>query len=74
MGYELMKHLPAVDLQEAASILEDQALWFGKITEIGERHRVAKGTVRSLLKKAAEAGDEEAKALIDAGILELTAY
>jgi hypothetical protein len=62
---DLMKDCTAHDLREAITILEDQALWAGKLSEIGERHHASDDeSIRDVLIRAAAAGDEEAKALI----------
>src|SRR5258706_2604148 len=71
----LMKDCTAHDLREAITILEDQALWAGKLSEIGERHHASDDeSIRDVLIRAAAAGDEEAKALIACDLLELKMY
>jgi hypothetical protein len=71
---DLMKDCTAHDLREAIAILEDQALWAGKLSEIGERHHASDDeSIRDVLIRAAAAGDEDAKALI-ACDLELKMY
>jgi hypothetical protein len=74
-AYNLMHDCTAHDLQEAASILEDQALLAGKLKGIGERHHArARESTRDVLVRASAAGDEEAKVLIACGLLEQKAY
>jgi hypothetical protein len=74
-AYDLMKHCTARDLFEACDILEDQALWRGKLKEIGERHHPsANESMHDILTRAAAAGDEEAKALIACGLLDQKVY
>ncbi len=70
---DLMKDCTAHDLREAITILEDQALWAGKLSEIGERASDDE-SIRDVLIRAAAAGDEEAKALIACDLLELKMY
>jgi hypothetical protein len=72
---DLMKDCTAHDLREAIAILEDQALWAGKLSEIGERHHASDDeSIRDVLIRAAAAGDEDAKALIACDLLELKMY
>jgi hypothetical protein len=74
-AHNLIKHSTVRDLREATAILEDQALWASKISEIADRHGPADdASVRDLLTRAAAAGDEEAKALISCGLLETKSY
>ena len=74
-AHELMKVCTRDDLAAAVDILEDQALWAGKLMEIGKRHHAhATESMFDLLTRAAAAGDEEAKALIDCGLLEQKRY
>src|SRR5258706_1597428 len=71
---DLMKDCTAHDLREAITILEDQALWAGKLSEIGERASDDDESIRDVLIRASAAGDEERKALIACDLLELTRY
>ena len=72
---DLMKDCTAHDLREAITILEDQAFWAGKLSEIGERHHASDDeSIRDVLIRAAAAGDEEANALIACDLLELKMY
>lgn len=74
-AYYLMKECTAHDLSEAISILEDQALWAGKLAEIGQRHHAGDDeSIRDVLIRAAATGDEEARALIGCGLLEQKTY
>lgn len=74
-AYDLMKDCRAHDLREAISILEDQALWAGKLSEIGDRHHASDDeSVFDVLTRAAAAGDEEAKALIACGLFDQKVY
>jgi hypothetical protein len=69
-AYDLMKECTAHDLQEAVRILEDRALWAGKLREIGDRHHARAGeSLRDVLTRASADGDEKAKALIACGLL-----
>lgn len=74
LARELMGKCAVRDLEDAASILEEQALWASKISEIADRHQARTGTVGSILKRASAAGDKEAKALIGSGILDYPVY
>jgi hypothetical protein len=71
---DLMKDCTAHDLREAITILEDQALWAGKLSEIERHHASDDESIRDVLIRAAAAGDEEAKALIACDLLELKMY
>jgi hypothetical protein len=72
---DLLKDFTAEELREAAEILEEQALWATKLREIAERHHVQGDvSVHDILTGAADAGDEEAKALIASDLLELQVY
>lgn len=74
-GYDLVKGYPAKDADEALQILSDQGLWAGKFIEIGARHGAKENErVGDVLMRAAAAGDKEAQALIDCGILEERVY
>ena len=71
-GWNVLKGLTGNDLKEAARVLEEQAILAEKIMEIGKRH----GRVRendklgAVLKRAAAAGDEDAKLMILSGVLD----
>ena len=62
-------------LQLTITVPSRQALWAGKLAEIGERHQASDDeSIRDVLIRAAAAGDEEAKALIACDLLELKMY
>jgi hypothetical protein len=74
-AWDLMKGCTPLEFYEAGYILKDQALWAGKLEEIGKRHHAKRQeTMHDLLTRAAAAGDEEAKALIACGLLEQKVY
>jgi hypothetical protein len=56
-AHDLMKDCTAHDLSEAVAILEDQALWAGKLREIGRRHHAGHDeSIGDVLIRAAAAG------------------
>jgi hypothetical protein len=63
------------DMNEALAIIEEKALWADKFEEIAQRHHARKGeTMTQIMERAAAAGDEEAKAMIDFEILDRRIY
>lgn len=63
------------DMDEALAIIEKKALWADKFEEIAQRHHARKGeTMTQIMERAAAAGDEEAKAVIDFEILDRRIY
>jgi hypothetical protein len=74
-GYALIKDCTGAELLAAAEILERQARYGSMVQEIGERHQAKEGdTVGAILSRAAAAGDERAKTLIDCGFLDQRIY
>jgi hypothetical protein len=63
------------DMDEALAIIEEKGLWADKFEEIAQRHHARKGeTMTQIMERAAAAGDEEAKAVIDFEILDRRIY